>query len=112
MHVPAFCGRHAATGRAWWVVFAPPPMRACREPGSRRRLAPVCGLCHVRTRLLLTRGKRGMPMNVRKPWSLRLLVAAAIALAALSANAQTPARPNIVAIMGDDIGIWNIGAYH
>ena len=21
-------------------------------------------------------------------------------------------RPNIVAIMGDDIGIWNIGAYH
>jgi arylsulfatase A-like enzyme len=21
-------------------------------------------------------------------------------------------QPNIVAIMGDDIGIWNIGAYH
>jgi arylsulfatase A-like enzyme len=28
------------------------------------------------------------------------------------AGAQAPARPNIVVIMGDDIGIWNIGAYH
>ena len=24
----------------------------------------------------------------------------------------TQARPNIIVIMGDDIGIWNIGAYH
>ena len=31
-----------------------------------------------------------------------------------NAQAQQPAqqRPNIVVIMGDDIGIWNIGAYH
>src|SRR5258706_620707 len=31
-----------------------------------------------------------------------------------SAQAQPAAgqRPNIVVIMGDDIGIWNIGAYH
>src|SRR4029077_18700377 len=30
-----------------------------------------------------------------------------------SAQAQVPPRkPNIVAIMGDDVGIWNIGAYH
>src|SRR5262245_545511 len=28
------------------------------------------------------------------------------------AHAQAPQRPNIVVIMGDDIGIWNIGAYH
>src|SRR3979411_1272118 len=30
------------------------------------------------------------------------------------ATAPAPAgqRPNIVVIMGDDIGIWNIGAYH
>ena len=30
------------------------------------------------------------------------------------AQAQTPAqqRPNIVVVMGDDVGIWNIGAYH
>jgi arylsulfatase A-like enzyme len=38
---------------------------------------------------------------------------------ATSAQAQQPAavpptaqRPNIVVIMGDDIGMWNIGAYH
>src|ERR1700690_430294 len=24
----------------------------------------------------------------------------------------TTAKPNIVVIMGDDIGMWNIGAYH
>jgi arylsulfatase A-like enzyme len=30
-----------------------------------------------------------------------------------AANAQTTAKPpNIVVIMGDDIGMWNIGAYH
>jgi len=33
--------------------------------------------------------------------------------AGLTAHAQaTPQKPNIVVIMGDDIGIWNIGAYH
>src|SRR5438067_12981022 len=32
---------------------------------------------------------------------------------ATPALAQAPAaRPNIVVIMGDDIGMWNIGAYH
>src|SRR3989441_2816638 len=35
---------------------------------------------------------------------------AAVALMAASASAQP--KPNIVVIMGDDIGIWNIGAYH
>src|SRR5258708_38874537 len=51
-------------------------------------------------------------------------VVAASALTAVGltipAQAQHPAaapaasgqRPNIVVIMGDDIGIWNIGAYH
>src|SRR5262245_20760719 len=29
-----------------------------------------------------------------------------------SARAQTPARPNILMIMGDDIGYWNISAYN
>jgi arylsulfatase A-like enzyme len=44
-----------------------------------------------------------------------LAVLAAVGLFAARADAQSasPARkPNIVVIMGDDIGIWNIGAYH
>jgi len=37
----------------------------------------------------------------------------AIALAGASpAQAQTSSRPNILFIMGDDIGWFNIGAYH
>jgi hypothetical protein len=50
-----------------------------------------------------------------------LVAASALTVVGLtnSAQAQQPAptpptgqRPNIVVIMGDDIGIWNIGAYH
>jgi arylsulfatase len=44
------------------------------------------------------------------------LAAAGIALGAagfaISAPAQAASQPNIVVIMGDDIGMWNIGAYH
>ena len=43
------------------------------------------------------------------------LIAASAALLGVSAPAlaQAPAaKPNIVVIMGDDIGMWNIGAYH
>jgi arylsulfatase len=49
----------------------------------------------------------------------KLLLYVCAALAAVGslwsgvARAQAPAqKPNIVVIMGDDIGIWNIGAYH
>ena len=42
-----------------------------------------------------------------------LTVSAALWCAVAPAQAQAPAKkPNIVMIMGDDIGIWNIGAYH
>jgi arylsulfatase len=45
----------------------------------------------------------------------RLKFVAAIACIALFGNLTSnsdAAQPNIVVIMGDDIGIWNIGAYH
>ena len=37
---------------------------------------------------------------------------AAITVASAPASAQQQQKPNIVVIMGDDIGMWNIGAYH
>jgi arylsulfatase A-like enzyme len=42
---------------------------------------------------------------------LLALLAATIAVSA-PAVAQQQQKPNIVMIMGDDIGMWNIGAYH
>src|SRR5947209_2049116 len=40
------------------------------------------------------------------------LLAAAQLLAVSPSRAQQAQKPNIVVIMGDDIGMWNIGAYH
>ena len=37
---------------------------------------------------------------------------AAVTVATAPAAAQQPQKPNIIVIMGDDIGMWNIGAYH
>ena len=41
-----------------------------------------------------------------------LVLAARIAVAQMTAPAAAQPKPNILVIMGDDIGIWNIGAYH
>ncbi|PWT81589.1 MAG: arylsulfatase, partial [Acidobacteria bacterium] len=43
-------------------------------------------------------------------YSLSLLAAVLIGVPTLL-HAQEK-KPNIVVIMGDDIGMWNIGAYH
>jgi arylsulfatase A-like enzyme len=49
---------------------------------------------------------------IRRIW-LGLLVSSAAVMAAVApASAQLQQKPNIVVIMGDDIGMWNIGAYH
>ncbi len=46
--------------------------------------------------------------------SIRLLASclAAMLLWALPAAAQAPAKPNILVIFGDDIGVWNISAWN
>ena len=50
-------------------------------------------------------------MNVVRKVCLGLLASFAAVMAA-SAPAAAQQQPNIIMIMGDDIGIWNIGAYH
>src|SRR2546429_5169987 len=46
--------------------------------------------------------------NILRQWAVTLLVA----FIATAAQAADTSKPNIVFIMGDDIGIWNIGDYH
>ncbi len=43
---------------------------------------------------------------------MALMVFAALVQTVNTAEAQQSQQPNIVVIMGDDIGMWNIGAYH
>ena len=43
-------------------------------------------------------------------WRMRVALFVGVMLTGALANAQQ--RPNIVFIMGDDIGWFNIGAYH
>ena len=52
-------------------------------------------------------------MNWTRKISLTLATAATVfSAAALPAAKGEEKKPNIVVIMGDDIGMWNIGAYH
>ena len=44
--------------------------------------------------------------------TLSVLAALAVMLLPLTQATAQQQRPNILVIMGDDIGIWNIGAYH
>src|SRR5881296_3486463 len=48
-----------------------------------------------------------MKLKVLKQWAVTLLVAFIATPAQAADN-----KPNILVIMGDDIGMWNIGAYH
>ena len=51
-------------------------------------------------------------MRVVRSGSFLLALLVTAALATIPALAQTDAKPNILVIMGDDIGWFNIGAYH
>ena len=48
-----------------------------------------------------------MKPKILKQWAVALCVVFIVT----AAQAQDM-KPNIVFIMGDDIGMWNIGAYH
>src|SRR5450631_567334 len=48
----------------------------------------------------------------RKVWIGLLALFAGVVAVNAPAAAQQQQKPNIVMIMGDDIGMWNIGAYH
>src|SRR5689334_21792774 len=49
--------------------------------------------------------------NMKKKLS-HVLGATAVLLACIASPAAAADKPNILVIMGDDIGMWNIGAYH
>jgi arylsulfatase len=51
--------------------------------------------------------KRNLSYN-----SLSLLIAAVALFNVAAPVCAQDKKPNIVFIMGDDIGMWNIGAYH
>ena len=48
----------------------------------------------------------------RELWVALAVLCTAATAANVPASAQQGQKPNIVFIMGDDIGMWNIGAYH
>jgi arylsulfatase A-like enzyme len=45
-------------------------------------------------------------------YGLSLLIASFVAVTVAVTPVSAQQQPNIIMIMGDDIGIWNTGAYH
>ena len=48
----------------------------------------------------------------QKPWLAVCVIAAALSVPPLTAATAQAPKPNIIVIMGDDIGWYNIGAYN
>jgi arylsulfatase len=62
--------------------------------------------------LVQSKEETKMRSTIRICWTLLALIAV-VALLAGPASAQTPGKkPNILVIMGDDVGWFNVGAYH
>ena len=47
----------------------------------------------------------------RKVWFAPLTLLTAVIMVSAPAAAQQQQKPNILVIMGDDIGMWNVSAY-
>ena len=66
-----------------------------------------------RTGCLFQKFRRERKMRFAKNiWPGLLALAAVATTAGTPALAQQPQKPNILVIMGDDIGYWNISAYN
>src|SRR6478752_7084198 len=97
--------RHFATflfGQFNWFDSGETMISAARSLMSRR---------HTNLPTSFVSGECGM--YVSRKARIGLFAALAAATVAIGpAAAQQQQKPNIVVIMGDDIGMWNIGAYH
>jgi arylsulfatase A-like enzyme len=60
----------------------------------------------------LNKTTKEAPVRSSRTFWLDLLASLVITVVALPASAQQPQKPNILVIMGDDIGYWNISAYN
>src|SRR6201987_5816268 len=79
---------------------------------SCRKLGCVCLTLSRGSMDQLSTGK-GRIMYIRRSIAVGVLALfVAMMVANPQAIAQQQQKPNIVVIMGDDIGMWNIGAYH
>src|SRR3954464_1682796 len=76
---------------------SPPPLKAEAAIGATAQdgVQPSCCPQGAARDLLLARADPGPP-----------------AAQVPAAPASSSKKPNILVIMGDDVGIWNIGAYH
>src|SRR5256714_13906267 len=83
-------------------------MSSKRPPEESHNATPQSGSGLKRRDLLLS----GSSLVAASALSAVGLTSAAQAQQPVPAPAPAGQRPNIVVIMGDDVGIWNIGAYH
>jgi len=95
------------------VIFASylltPVLIACPV---RMRLAADGSTFHAQEQREMKRKRKTVSRNNLAKCVLAVLFAAATLLGAAGTARAESKKPNIVVIMGDDIGMWNIGAYH
>src|SRR5258708_28636256 len=92
-----------------WARHSGPPLHL--EPWLDRKVAPYSKQLPMPGRI---QGKCAVSF-ARNIWSGLLAVTALTAIGTISgepALAQQPQKPNILVIMADDIGYWNISAYN